>query len=414
MKLRHICLGYTVGMLAIFFLGILILSGTGYEKRDMVPFYDTKREVEALLSSGEEKENIASGSTERNYEILLCDDENYSIRLNESYQADYLVMDLMAENQMIGKIVFHDKRDYYEAGRSHICKQLLGLFIVITILGYLVILYLNLRVFAPFKELNLYTSEIAKGNFDIPLPIHKGNIFRSYTESFDMMRGELKRARENEYLANMSKKELVAELSHDIKTPIASIQATCEVIELKEKEQAILEKIKIIHRKSEVIHQLVENLFHATLEELEVLKVEPAEVSSKRVEEILEKARLYGIVTVTGTMPECLLEMDCLRFEQVVDNILNNSMKYAGTPIDITMEEKEGGVLFEIRDFGSGVPEEELALVTEKFYRGSNCEGKNGSGLGLYLASYFMEQMHGAMECMNANGFVVRLFVRKV
>ena len=52
--------------------------------------------------------------------------------------------------------------------------------------------------------------------------------------------------------------------------------------------------------------------------------------------------------------------------------------------------------------------------ITEKFYRGSNAKGKAGSGLGLYLAKIFMEQMQGGMECYNEEGFVVELFLRKV
>ena len=61
-----------------------------------------------------------------------------------------------------------------------------------------------------------------------------------------------------------------------------------------------------------------------------------------------------------------------------------------------------------------GVPEEDLAFVTEKFFRGTNAEGKQGSGLGLYLAKWFMERQQGGMECYNADGFHVELFVRKV
>jgi len=80
------------------------------------------------------------------------------------------------------------------------------------------------------------------------------------------MREELKRARESEYEANRSKKELVAELSHDIKTPVATIKAVCEVLCVKEKNQDTLEKVEVIANKAEMIDSLVGNMFHATLE----------------------------------------------------------------------------------------------------------------------------------------------------
>ena len=60
------------------------------------------------------------------------------------------------------------------------------------------------------------------------------------------------------------------------------------------------------------------------------------------------------------------------------------------------------------------MPKEDLAKVSEKFYRGGNATGENGSGLGLYLARMFMDKMGGQMECYNDNGFVVELYLKKV
>lgn len=113
-------------------------------------------------------------------------------------------------------------------------------------------------------------------------------------------------------------------------------------------------------------------------------------------------------------MPECLLYFDKLRLKQVIDNIINNAYKYAKTAVYVSFLEEEDGVQIRIKDKGSGVVEDELSLVTEKFYRGSNTKGKSGSGLGLYLAKNFMEGMEGGMECYNQEGFVVNLFLKKV
>ena len=206
----------------------------------------------------------------------------------------------------------------------------------------------------------------------------------------------------------------MAELSHDIKTPIATIQATCEVMQVKEKNPDTLEKVALIDSKARMIHKLVDNLFHATLEELTVLKVEPTEESSLCIEEMFSDLQYYGEMKLMGKVPECLVYMDKLRLQQVIDNCLNNAWKYAGTPVEITFQEQEKGIRIQIRDKGKGVPEEELPLILEKFYRGSNTKGKEGSGLGLYLAKLFMEQMKGDMDCYNENGFVVELFLQKL
>ena len=67
-----------------------------------------------------------------------------------------------------------------------------------------------------------------------------------------------------------------------------------------------------------------------------------------------------------------------------------------------------------IRDSGPGAPEEELPLLTSKYYRGSTAKNKAGFGMGLYLVRSYMEKQGGGMEIYNDNGFVVNLYLRKV
>ena len=109
-----------------------------------------------------------------------------------------------------------------------------------------------------------------------------------------------------------------------------------------------------------------------------------------------------------------LVYIDTLRFGQVVDNIVNNACKYAGTDLFADYMEKDKGLLVKLYDKGPGADEEELALLTQKFYKGRNGKSQNGAGLGLYLADYFMQQMGGSFSCYNENGFVTELFLRKV
>ena len=186
------------------------------------------------------------------------------------------------------------------------------------------------------------------------------------------------------------------------------------MLQVKEKNQATQEKIEVILNKAEMIDSLVSNMFHATLEELEVLKVEPEENSSLLVEEMILEQKYYGEIILENHIPECLLYFDELRLKQVIDNIIHNAYKYARTECYIKFLQQEEGIEIQIKDKGKGMPEEELSLAAEKFYRGSNAKGKSGSGLGLYLAKNFMEGMEGGMEFYNEDGFVVRLFLKKI
>ena len=113
------------------------------------------------------------------------------------------------------------------------------------------------------------------------------------------------------------------------------------------------------------------------------------------------------------TIPECLVIADPLRLQQVFDNIIKNSYKYANTAIDITAFIEEGRLFIEVKDYGSGVDESELPLVTSKFYRAANSEKIDGYGLGLYLSKYFLERMEGGLYCENhESGFTVVLVLR--
>jgi signal transduction histidine kinase len=164
-----------------------------------------------------------------------------------------------------------------------------------------------------------------------------------------------------------------------------------------------------------MIDTLIDNMFHATLEELQILKVEPKEELSDIIEPMFKELQYYGTIHMLNKVPECLIIADKLRLNQAIDNIINNSYKYAGTPIEVSFEEEnKSGIKIIIKDKGLGVSSEELPMVMEKYYRGNNSKGKNGSGLGLYLAKSFLECMYGGMECYNDNGFTVVLFLKKV
>ena len=137
----------------------------------------------------------------------------------------------------------------------------------------------------------------------LSLPMHRGNMFGGVTESFDLMREELKSAKREGTGGRTCQARDVAELSHDLKTPVATIQATCEVLEMKlnrklnelERDATrynsldyntadvteniseikdFLEKTGYISAKSETISQLVQNVFRANLDDMEEIQVD--------------------------------------------------------------------------------------------------------------------------------------------
>ena len=214
------------------------------------------------------------------------------------------------------------------------------------------------------------------------------------------MRYELNKAREAEAAANASKKELVAKLSHDIKTPVASIKAASEVGEALTDNEKIRDNYGQIIRKADQINELITNLFTATLEELRQLRVSPEDMESKEIPSLLENADYLHRAEIPS-IPDCIFFADKLRLQQVFDNIFANSYKYADTSIFIEATLVNDYLSISIEDYGGGVSAEELPLLKEKFKRGSNAKNVEGAGLGLYISDYFMEKMNGKLILTN-------------
>jgi signal transduction histidine kinase len=270
-------------------------------------------------------------------------------------------------------------------------------------------LYCEKMVLAPFRKLRRFARDIAAGELDVPLEMDRGGAFGAFTESFDLMREELKRARENAREAERAKKELVASLSHDIKTPISSIQAAVEVLLLSVTDEKERNRLEQIAAKAEQINTLITDMFHATLEELQQLTVNTAEIHSTILPNII-KAADHKSKVKPFAIPDCIILADTTRTQQVFDNIIGNAYKYAGTEIEVNACFEGDFLAVTVADFGAGVAADELPLITGKYYRGGNAADKSGYGLGLFICKYIMEEMGGRLECYaDENGFAVKL-----
>ncbi|MDR2736230.1 MAG: HAMP domain-containing histidine kinase [Gracilibacteraceae bacterium] len=333
--------------------------------------------------------------------------------LNDALHERFIIMDVVKNGQIVGKVGFEN--DIQAVLNKQRSRLIVGVAVLIVVLAWLCAVYtyyLHRRVVVPFRKMQGFAQRVAAGDLEIPLAMDRSHLFGAFTESFDIMREELRRARESEREANRSKKELVASLSHDIKTPVATIKAVVEVMAMRTQDGKEKNQLAIIETKAEQINSLITNMFHTTLEELQELKVNPAETPSTDIAEFIRAADYEGRVR-EFTLTECIVLADALRLSQVFDNIIGNSYKYAGTDIIAESSCEDDFLILNIQDFGAGVPRDEIPMITGKFYRGSNAEGLSGYGLGLYISKYLMDQMRGDLICENAaDGFSVKIFLR--
>lgn len=334
--------------------------------------------------------------------------EGLSESINAATAHRDTILDITVDGRAVGKVIIYN--DGAKTLQSQRQKVIIVLSVATAIQCVICAVYavcLHFSLVRPFRKLKGFAERVAGGNLDIPLEMDRRNLFGAFTESFDIMRSELKKARIAEAQAQQSKKELVAKLSHDIKTPVASIKAVSEVglaVAVNDKDKANYTQII---GKADQINTLVTNLFTATLEELQQLTVTPTHLESRKVKTMLENADYLHRADIPD-IPECLVYADGLRLQQVFDNIFANSYKYAKSEIAVTAEKTDNRVDIIIEDFGGGVPQEELPTLKEKFKRGSNCANTEGAGLGLYISDYFMKEMNGELKVENgAHGLKV-------
>ncbi|MEE3467196.1 MAG: HAMP domain-containing sensor histidine kinase [Eubacterium sp.] len=346
--------------------------------------------------------------------LLYKNDPTCSDNLTEAIQKQDTILDLTVDGNVIGKVLFVNTT----VKRIESYKQQMIWCILITSLIQLMIiliflLYLNHRIIRPFALLKDFAVRVAAGNLDLPLTLDRGHIFGSFTESFDLMRSELKKAHAAEKKANDEKKEIVAKLSHDIKTPVASIKSTSEIGYELAGEERVKELFNTVNIKSDQITTLVDNLFNASIQDITEITVSPAEYPADVVEQAIRTAD-YMNKASSFTIPPCHVFVDKLRLQQAFDNVFMNSYKYAGTDIRVEAETDKDYLILRISDSGEGVSAEELPLLKEKYHRGNNTAERDGAGLGLYLTDYYIQNMDGYIELASDDGFTVTFYLRLI
>lgn len=279
---------------------------------------------------------------------------------------------------------------------------------------FLVSGYVYAAIIRPFEKMKKFAGEIAKGNFDIPLQYERSNYFGEFTWSFDCMRREIVRARSCEREAIENNKTVIATLSHDIKTPIASIRAYAEGLEanLDATPQKRARYLKALMKKCDEVSRLTNDLFLHSISDLERLKVLPekTEICDFMEHAAAEMAAEKQDVVFEKRTEDSFVFIDRSRMLQIVENLINNARKYAKTNITVRIRREGEAVKISFFDGGKGIPAEDLPFIFDKFYRGKNCGKEPGSGLGLYIVKYLMEQMNGAVMLYNhADGLEVEL-----
>lgn len=277
--------------------------------------------------------------------------------------------------------------------------------IISLIFLFVILSYVYFSILRPFDKLEKFSMKIAQGDFNVPLHYERSNYFGQFTWAFDSMRQEITKARSCEREAIENNKTVIATLSHDIKTPISSIRAYAEGLEanLDSTPEKRANYLQILMRKCDEVSHLTNDLFLHSLSDLDKLKINPekfelCEFMKTVVNEITAEKNDIHLNVPNDTV---VVFADKNRLTQISENLINNARKYAKSDIDITLFISHDFAEVSFRDYGTGIPDEDMPFIFDKFYRGKNCGKEQGSGLGLYIVKYITEQMGGTILLHN-------------
>lgn len=408
MKKRYLFIIIIVSFIIEIFLTINFIKTEDLYKNDPVKINELVKNIENNNKPNTDFEYTLFDSNEN---IIYQTNNNLSKNLVDAYKNRDTIIDVNINNiphklvisNKLNKIINNNRKKYITL------IILISIIQLITFIIYYIVLYIY--TIRPFKKMKKFASRVSSGNLDIPLTMDKNNNFGAFTEAFDVMRSEIKKARSDEKKAIEAKKELVAKLSHDIKSPIASIKSSSELGLEISKEETTKKQFKSINQKSDQINTLITNLFNSTLDEMEELNINPINLKSSIIKDLISNSD-YLNKTKKYTIEDCNIFADRLRLQQVFDNIYINSYKYANTDMEVKSYIKDEFLVISIKDYGDSIKKEEIPLLTEKFKRGSNVKDKDGVGLGLYISKELMKKMNGELDLDYDNGFTVIIKLR--
>lgn len=300
----------------------------------------------------------------------------------------------------------------------YINLSLLGMMIVTNI----VLVYVYIKILKPFQDMSDLPYGLAKGNLSMPVKEEKSKLFGRFLWGMDMLREKLEETKEKELAFQKERKELILSLSHDIKTPLSSIELYSKALseDLYDTQERKDEALQGIARNVKEIKGYVNEIVTASREDFLNLEVHMGEYYLSEVIKATEsyyKEKLSVIHTEfqVDEITECLIKGDQDRMAEVLQNVMENAIKYGdGKRIRISFGEEEDCKLIQIENSGRSLKKEELPNLFDSFYRGSNSTGRKGSGLGLYICKTLMRKMDGEIFAgMKEDLFCATIVVRK-
>jgi signal transduction histidine kinase len=292
------------------------------------------------------------------------------------------------------------------------------LIIIKEIFQFVFLLRLEKRIIAPIEQLRLGVEEIAKGNYDVQVECRIPNDLGLLTASFNEMALKLLQGERMQAEYEENRKTLIANISHDLKTPITAIHGHIEALldgpalppDRQEK------YLKVIHHNVGYMNRLIDDLFLFSKLDMQKLEFHFEPVAIRQyLHDLMEEYQLELEGAGLGFQFSDLLEgeprvsLDGKRFYQALNNIVSNAKGHGRNrelSLQVRLYRRDAWIALDILDNGPGIPQDKLPFIFDRFYRIDSERTKDleSTGLGLAITREFVQAHGGEVSVTSREG----------
>ncbi|MCD6098194.1 HAMP domain-containing histidine kinase [bacterium] len=280
----------------------------------------------------------------------------------------------------------------------------IGLFVI----SFLVAIFVSRRISEPMRRLQAATRYASKGHYDRKIPVTSDDETGELTKDFNRMLDELGKL-------DRMKSEFVASITHDLKSPLATIKQAVQLLEdeipgpIGEQQRQVLSQIsKSVTRLSRLIADILDiSKLEAGLFKMEVLPVDVPEFLDEIIESFATQAEARGVtIHKQFGFSHFRMKLDPKQMERAVGNVLANAIKYTpkGGKVTVRASLSPADLEIAISDTGIGIPKESVEHIFDKFYQVRSSGARKGSGLGLAITKEIVVAHGGSVRVESEEG----------
>lgn len=280
---------------------------------------------------------------------------------------------------------------------SIIKRQLMVITFILIVFAFIISLFVSKRISRPIDKITASAENLAKGDFNTKFDGRGYLEVKQLADALTYAEKELSRV-------DTMQRDLIANVSHDLRTPLTMLKAYAEMIRDLSGDNPVKrnEHLEIIINETDRLSLMVNDILDLSKLESGRQKLEPSEFEiSSKLSEIID--RFKGISEKMGYNinftpdTKCTVFCDVVKIEQVIYNLINNAINYTGADKQVFVRQinRPDGIVIEVEDTGDGIEPEKIKLIFDKYYRSENHKREVvGTGLGLSIVKAVLK-LHG-------------------